>query len=88
MSNSGQGSGQGNQDPKTNQSAGHAGKNITQVGGNYTTTSSFNLTLWVSLFAILALGGLAWAFTLFNQGGQLPSSPGQASPSPAATSNP
>ncbi|NJM99534.1 MAG: hypothetical protein HC800_22465 [Phormidesmis sp. RL_2_1] len=47
----------------TRQNIQNVGKNATQVGGNYTHTSSININLLISIFfiSLVAFGGLAWA---------------------------
>lgn len=52
-----------------------AGKNATQVGGNMTTRSTTNFVLIPIVIGVLAMGGLAWAFSVFNKGGQTPGLP-------------
>lgn len=33
-----------------------SGRNTTQVGGNYTSNTNINLSIWVSLLLVIALG--------------------------------
>jgi preprotein translocase subunit SecF len=70
---------------------GEAGRDLVQVGENYTNTtthtSNTTLNLWVSFFLIgvLALGGLAWALNVgLIKGSGNPQQTDQPSSTPAA----
>jgi len=57
---------------KTVQQVAVSGRDSKQVGGNNNETNR-NLFVGVFFFIVLALGGVAWAFTAgVNQGGQAP----------------
>lgn len=67
-----------------------AGKNVTQVGGNMTTTTTTNYNFVFFLIGLLALGGVAWGLNVVfgsNEGGNpsqqqvQPASPSAGSPS-------
>lgn len=76
-----------NQPPEeqTRQTA-KSGRNTTQVGRDYTSTTNFNFVFLI--IGVLALGGLAWGLYIgptYNPGvNPIPTSPSQTSPSPKA----
>ncbi|MDZ8034197.1 hypothetical protein [Nostoc sp. DedSLP04] len=66
---------------KVTQSANNAAGNVTQVARDYQNTNYIFISFL--LFGILALGGLAWAFTVgVNNNGQNPQTGQQQQSSP------
>ena len=56
-----------NQSPS--QKANNKGGNVTQVGRDYTNTTSVNFFMSFFIIGVLALGGLAWAINMGLIGG-------------------
>lgn len=68
-------------------------RDVTQVGRDYTNnstnTNKNSFYLFISLFIVLALGGLAWALVLgVNNNGQNPQSEQQSQPNQLPTTTP